>query len=307
MHRQKRNLPSVPAPMHALRLRRANSESRFSLPAVPPPVLIPNSNIDDESDLLEIDLNDPMGALNSAARSKTESELGTAYERESRPTARHAGGAYPSSIELSSPNKPIKQLRDQTTNTPPLSSLNSTTKVKKKLKKKGSSSPNHTTAQHTTGTHVNGQSTPLGSSPTRSNTPSMILSLSPTSSPTTTSVHRVRLQKVSSLPRLSFATVLMMFQSTSTEMSYPFAVSKLLLIRDNLSPSRQGNIFRRTSGSVDRCSSSALDGTDLGFRVTGGHSIAHCMEVTACIEYIDKHHKNYNILRNAVQEGTLCV
>ena len=87
-------------------------------------------------------------------------------------------------------------------------------------------------------------------------------------------------------------------------MSYPFAVSKLLLIRDNLSPSRQGDISRRPSTAVERCFSSALDGTDLGFRVTGGHSIAHCMEVTACIEHIDKHHKNYNILKNAVQEGT---
>ena len=211
MHRQKRNLPSVPTPMHALRLRRANSESRFSLPAVPPPVLIPNSNMDDESDLLEIDLNDPMGPLNSAARSKTESELGAAFERESRSTSRQTGGVYPSSIELSSTNKPIKQLRDQTTNTPPLSSLNSTTKVKKKLKKKGSSSPSHTTAQHTTGTHFTGQITPRGSSPTRSNTPSMVLSLSPSSSPTTTIVQRVKLQKVGSSSRLYFASTSMMF------------------------------------------------------------------------------------------------
>ncbi len=27
------------------------------------------------------------------------------------------------------------------------------------------------------------------------------------------------------------------------------------------------------------------------------------MEVTACIEQIDKHHRNYNILKNAVEEG----
>jgi hypothetical protein len=46
-----------------------------------------------------------------------------------------------------------------------------------------------------------------------------------------------------------------------------------------------------------------LDGTDLGLRVTGGHSIPNCMEVTACIEQIDKHHRNYNILKNAVEEG----
>jgi hypothetical protein len=27
------------------------------------------------------------------------------------------------------------------------------------------------------------------------------------------------------------------------------------------------------------------------------------MEVTACIEHIDNHHRNYNILKNAVEEG----
>ncbi len=27
------------------------------------------------------------------------------------------------------------------------------------------------------------------------------------------------------------------------------------------------------------------------------------MEVAACIEHIDTHHRNYNILKNAVQEG----
>ena len=29
------------------------------------------------------------------------------------------------------------------------------------------------------------------------------------------------------------------------------------------------------------------------------------MEVSACIEHIDTHHRNYHILKNAVQEGTL--
>jgi hypothetical protein len=45
--------------------------------------------------------------------------------------------------------------------------------------------------------------------------------------------------------------------------------------------------------------------TDLGLRITGGHSIANCMEVTARIEHIDTHHRNYNILKNAVQESKL--
>lgn len=43
--------------------------------------------------------------------------------------------------------------------------------------------------------------------------------------------------------------------------------------------------------------------TDLGFRITGGHSNTNCMEVTACIENIDIYHKNYQILKNIVQEG----
>ena len=46
-----------------------------------------------------------------------------------------------------------------------------------------------------------------------------------------------------------------------------------------------------------------LDQNDLGFSITGGHSIPHCMEVTARIEKINTRHRNYNILRNAVQEG----
>ena len=41
----------------------------------------------------------------------------------------------------------------------------------------------------------------------------------------------------------------------------------------------------------------------LGFRITGGHSHSNCMEVTACIEDIDRNHRNYQILQNIVQEG----
>lgn len=84
-------------------------------------------------------------------------------------------------------------------------------------------------------------------------------------------------------------------------MSYPFPVSKLLLIRDTLSPSRQSNILLFKAYQQQQTFS--LGETDLGFRITGGHSIAHCMEVTACIEQIDTRHRNYNILKNAVQEG----
>ena len=87
-------------------------------------------------------------------------------------------------------------------------------------------------------------------------------------------------------------------------MSYPFPVSKLLLIRDTLSPSRQSNtLLLRAYQQHIQALTFSLGETDLGFRITGGHSIAHCMEVTACIEQIDTRHRNYNILKNAVQEG----
>ncbi|CAF5195227.1 unnamed protein product, partial [Rotaria sp. Silwood1] len=40
IHRQKRNLPSVPLILDNLQLRRTNSESRFCLPAVSLPIQI---------------------------------------------------------------------------------------------------------------------------------------------------------------------------------------------------------------------------------------------------------------------------
>ncbi|CAF0865041.1 unnamed protein product [Rotaria sordida] len=267
IHRQKRNLPTVPLIMDNLQLRRTNSESRFSLPAVPLPIQISNSNIDDESDLLEIDLNDPIGSMNKTARSKTESELihnnnnnnDINYYQKSFNTTNQS----PSVDKLSSPNMQIKQLRDQTTNTSPISNLNSTIKTKKKLKKKGSSSPNNTNNHHINPTYNNGQTTPAVISPILTNPPKILLS----SSLSTDNTNRPKLQK-----------------STSTEISYPFPVSKLILSRDSLNVSQQ-------------------DGADLGFCITGGHSILNCMEVTARIEHIDKRHRNYNILKNAVQEG----
>lgn len=122
INRAKRNLPSVPnsdnSTSNCLQLRRANSESRFKLPAVPSsPTSIYPQILDDEIDLLEIDLNDPIGSMNRTLQTK---------------------------IELENVSK-TKQIRDQTTNTPPISTLNSSIKSKKKLKKKNSSPLNPST------------------------------------------------------------------------------------------------------------------------------------------------------------------
>ncbi|CAF4330794.1 unnamed protein product, partial [Adineta steineri] len=253
LHRQKRNLPSVPSPiMNRLQLRRANSESRFSLPAVPPPsILISNSNIDDESDLLEIDLNDPTGSISRAARSKTESELNnnnnnttTNNNNNNNINTLSSSNQLSSMNDLTLPKKQIKQLRDQTTNTPPISSLTSSIKPKKKLKKKGSNSPNHTNGHLIDSMESNEQITPIIVSPTKTNPPPSVLLSS--SSPPTLTTNRLKLQK-----------------STSTEILYPFPVLKLILSRDNLNPLRR-------------------DDADLGLHITGGHSIPNCMEVTAC-------------------------
>ncbi len=192
IHRQKRNLPSVPIMINHLQLRRANSESRFRLPAVPPSIIISNSNIDDESDLLEIDLNDPTGSMKRTTRSKTESEISDSYDRNYQLKPFNTNNQSPSVDELSSTRKQIKQLRDQTTNTPPISTLNSTNKIKKKVKKKTSSPPNNTNGHHTNSTHTNGQMTSAGLSPTRTNLPSVVLP----SSPPTTNFNRAKLQKV---------------------------------------------------------------------------------------------------------------
>jgi hypothetical protein len=173
-----------------LQLRRANSESRFSLPAVPSSNQMTNSHIDDESDLLEIDLNDPTGSMKRTSRSKTESEIINSVEQDYHSKIFHSTNQSPSVDELSSPKKQIKQLRDQTTNTPPISTLTSTTKIKKKVKKKGSSPPNNINGHHTNPTHTNGQITPVGISPTRSTPPTAVLP------PSTTNSIRPKLQKV---------------------------------------------------------------------------------------------------------------
>lgn len=107
-NRQKRNLPSVPnseLTIDQLQLRRTNSESRFSLPAVSHHPS--QQNLDDESDLLEIDLNDPIGSMNRTHRAPN---TDTRKENQLK----------------------VKQHRDQTTNTPPLSSLDTSIKAKKK-------------------------------------------------------------------------------------------------------------------------------------------------------------------------------
>ena len=115
INRQKRNLPSIPPEKllsSRLQLRRANSESRFRLPAVP---ITSSQNLDDEHDLLEIDLNDPIGSMKRTLRSKTESELET--------------------LQDTVPLK-VKQSRDQTTNTPPLiSNPNASIKSKKNARR----------------------------------------------------------------------------------------------------------------------------------------------------------------------------
>ncbi|CAF1577129.1 unnamed protein product [Rotaria magnacalcarata] len=265
IHRQKRNLPTVPLATDNIQLRRTNSESRFCLPAVRSTVLMSNSNIDDECDLLEIDLNDPMGSMKRASRSKTESEININNDINYDRMLFNTTNQSPSFDRIYFPKTQKKQLKDQTTNTPPISNLNSTMKTKKKLKKKGSSSPNN---YHTSSTYINGQSTPTATSPTLPN-PSSIVLPSPvaTTATTTSTAYRPKLQK-----------------STSTEMSYPFQVSKLIL-------------------NLDRRNTAQKNNANLGLRITGGHSLPNCIEVTACIEYIDKHHKNYNILKIAVQEG----
>jgi len=118
-------LPSVPnfLSLNQVQLRRANSESRFTLPAVPSSIIIPQQNLDDESDLLEIDLNDPFGSMNrKLTTSKLEYELKTSIE--------NSQNLNTSSKNFSSK---VKQLRDQTTNTSPISNLNSSIKLKKKI------------------------------------------------------------------------------------------------------------------------------------------------------------------------------
>ncbi|CAF4414696.1 unnamed protein product [Rotaria socialis] len=242
IHRQKRNLPTVPLATDHIQLRRTNSESRFCLPAVRSAVLMSNSNIDDECDLLEIDLNDPMGSMKRTSRSKTESEININNDINYDRIFFNTTNQSPSFDRIYFPKTQKKQLKDQTTNTPPISNLNSTMKTKKKLKKKGSSSPNN---YHTSSTYINGQSTPTATSPTLPNPPSIVLP-SPAATPTTTATstpYRPKLQK-----------------STSTEISYPFQVSKLIL-------------------SLDRRNTAQKNDANLGLRITGGHSLPNCDEV----------------------------
>ena len=121
MHRQKRNLPSVPSTTNNyLQLRRTNSESCFSRKTST--ISTPMSN-DDDSDLLEIDLNNPIDSINRTYRSKTESEL-----------SNHNIDIIYSQQSLNQLSLPKIQLRDQTTNTPSISNLNLITKTKTKKK-----------------------------------------------------------------------------------------------------------------------------------------------------------------------------
>ena len=209
-HRQRRNLPSVPAGLNQLQLRRVNSESRFSLPAVPPPFLTANSNLDDESDLLEIDLNDPAGSMSRTERSKTESEIMHRNEMNSHAKTFHTTNPSQSIDRLSSTRTQTKQLRDQTTNTPPISNLNLTGKPKKKLKKKATSPPIKTNGHHT-----NGQTTP-----TQTNPPVLMLPSSSTSTTTTTTTANPTPQKLQKV--CLYRPPLLMKSSSIDEISFFF-------------------------------------------------------------------------------------
>lgn len=139
--RPKRNLPYPPnfASLNMLQLRRANSESRFTLPAVPHSMLTSSPNLDDEGDLLEIDLSDPSAAIRRVASSQLEPEF-----------RNHTGHTHYRSASNDNFTSRVKQLRDQTTNTPPMASFNASVKSKKKVKKKDSSSSTTTTTSEPT-------------------------------------------------------------------------------------------------------------------------------------------------------------
>ena len=131
-NRHKRNLPFPPnlTPRSQLQLRRANSESRFTLPAVPSSTINSPLNVDDECDLLEIDLSHTNVSARQTLPAKVEHELQTNNQCRS------------SSSENFIPKG--KQLRDQTTNTPPMESITTSTKAKKKPKKKEVQVPSST-------------------------------------------------------------------------------------------------------------------------------------------------------------------
>lgn len=103
----------------------------------PPPVSPPI--VDDESDLLEINLNQ------RTLRSKTESELSNSNEPRTSaliPNGLESSSSSSAIQEMSMNKQRTKQLRDQTTNTPPMSRLTSSIKGKKKVKKKSASPVN---------------------------------------------------------------------------------------------------------------------------------------------------------------------
>jgi hypothetical protein len=135
----------VPDSSDLLQLRRVHSESRFCLPAVSSILGITcQQTIDDESDLLEIDLNNPLGSIHRTLRSQTESELITSHAYSSLNQCM-VSSSLPDDMFIN--KQQAKQLRDQTTNTPPMSRLTSSLKSKKRLKKKNSPVPNNANEQ----------------------------------------------------------------------------------------------------------------------------------------------------------------
>ena len=129
-------------------------------------VIVPDT-FDDENDLLEIDLNDPQGFINHPFRLRADSELMNSNEYRSSSAASYSIGSVPLINDALLCRQRPKQLRDQTTNTPPMSTLTASMKARKKLRKKSSS--------------------PI------SNTPDRLASPAPTSPALSTKLQKVRL------------------------------------------------------------------------------------------------------------------
>jgi hypothetical protein len=106
---------------------------------VPSASLTSPDMFDDEIDLLEIDLNDPPGTSNHSFRPKNDPEPINSNAYRSSSTFARSIGSVPLINDGLPSKQRSKQLRDQTTNTPPMPMLTASMKAKKKLKKKGSS------------------------------------------------------------------------------------------------------------------------------------------------------------------------
>ncbi|CAF0805068.1 unnamed protein product [Didymodactylos carnosus] len=85
----------------------------------------------------------------------------------------------------------------------------------------------------------------------------------------------------------------------------PDARQKHNLINGITKTDNETNTAETTTEDLDQIRLPTIrhDGTDLGLKITGGHSLPDCTEVTAIIETINEHHRNYEILKNAVRAG----